>query len=428
MVAIVKIKSNNPTPLNELLLQMEEQYSVERFFNLLQNCREDLLRYLGLRVFDLDYGGLGEPRFVPTSYVGRIWTEEFRIDIEPKIPNLDLNNILYMAFVGNKRPEVLHYNTIVEDSLDDDIDLDAAEFFIKPFLSLCVDIIKSGPILTHQIVTGSSKKVRGMLDVRKQAPNGNLGPYKCKWNESSIDVPENKTIKLALYKSIKDTKNDVLKRIASKCLESFQDVNVENWNPVFEISNTTLRRLDYEKALRFARFILEGYDPMSGAELGFIPPFVLDLDEVFESYITSEILRLMPDNFEKKAVLDLGTNPLTSGHIELDGLITGPKGKLVIDAKNKYTAWGTLNKNYKPNNPDLYQMLYYASRIGAKKAVLVYPSTKKDQGVLNPILELDHESKFDLKVVGYKVNVTGSISELSNSLHKLAEFLWESVK
>ena len=84
-----------------------------------------------------------------------------------------------------------------------------------------------------------------------------------------------------------------------------------------------MERDDYEKALRFSKFILLGYDPLTGNDASHFPEFLLDMNEVFEFYVNVGLKRIFKEGFENKKIFTLGVGPddisIDRKNIELDG-------------------------------------------------------------------------------------------------------------
>ena len=208
-------------------------------------------------------------------------------------------------------------------------------------------------------------------------------------------------------------------------VETLDEINLDEYPRVSEYTN--IQRADYEKAIRISKFILFGYDPLDGDGASYFPEFMVDMNEVFEYYVTVSLERIFKTGFSKKAEFSLGVGPvdipLDKKKIELDGYYCLNNKKVVIDTKNKYKS--ILDRDgtdFMAANPDIYQQYYYASRLNASNIILVYPSSKKRTKPIGEY-QLNFAGKKDVTMYFWALYITGSPMENTKYLISLAKFI-----
>jgi 5-methylcytosine-specific restriction endonuclease McrBC regulatory subunit McrC len=417
----------------------------------LVDLRSRIIRERGIEPYDVRYDRQGRLAIIPTSYVGQLRIGRHTLALNPRIPGLDFGRVLYLASLGNVLNEVRHDNQVIEQALSAEEHIEGVDFFVRAFLSSCIDVLNNGVLSLPKVRTSRSRRLHGELVVHRQVQEvGFFYPYLIRWTEQSIDIPENRLIKKALVVCLRRASNDGLRRIASECLRMFSDADEQLGETSGTVVSSTVRRPDYERSLRLAELIVEGFDPYGGARAGFLPYFLLNLDEVFESFIAAQLKAYLvePSVAHTKWRTDHGFQPkIASRYIELDVLFERGSSRVVVDAKNKYSSWFR-DGSVQPANPDIFQTFFYASRVGAQAIVLVYPSKHQDrsrfpvlgsqgqsayeasrQEALEAVSSLEyrlvHPSGLNLPVIPWRVGVTGTPAEIQRSVVELANFLIE---
>ncbi len=175
----------------------------------------------------------------------------------------------------------------------------------------------------------------------------------------------------------------------------------------------------YRPLLDWCRLLLGGWGLNDAAGSRSAPAFLLDMEQVFERYVTRGVVAAFADS-KRSAVavqksypfhrpvagrLDLLMRPDVA--VERDGQVV-----LVVDAKWKRTLGAV-------PTADVYQMLAYAAGLGAERTVLVYPG-KRDRS-------WEYSLSQAPKCVEVRtLRVTGTAAECRRSLRRLGRRLRRS--
>lgn len=264
----------------------------------------------------------------------------------PKIPQIDFIE-MFMTCLRSSAPED-------EFSAIYDIDLDA-----KPIRSAVLNSILS-PLLVVQFLLivkqitdrGLRKgyvsrienlgKVKGRIDFRKNEIRNIWTGHKeriyCRYDEFSIDTPENRYLKRALHIASnmislmsEHQSYSTIYALYSQCLSAFNDVSdtLEDF-PILTRNNKLFR--EYSDALRFARMIIRkeemAINSRQVSSFDLVPVFRIDMALLFEHYVLAKLR----DSFGRNNVIyqARGSNAFIA-----DFLIK--KGDLKVIADSKYT-------------------------------------------------------------------------------------------
>lgn len=134
---------------------------------------------------------------------------------------------------------------------------------------------------------------------------------------------------------------------------------------------------DYRPLLDLCRLLADGLGPGEQTGPAPCPAFLLNLEQAFEQYVTRAVIDRLPagGRFTAAAQPLLCANRPAAGQSALPirpDLTLDRDGcpVLVLDAKWKRGRGGL------PLTADLYQVLAYATALGAARAVLVYPARR----------------------------------------------------
>jgi 5-methylcytosine-specific restriction enzyme subunit McrC len=178
----------------------------------------------------------------------------------------------------------------------------------------------------------------------------------------------------------------------------------------------------YRPLLDLCRLLADGLAPGEKAGPTPAPAFLLDLERVFEGYVTRGVVEAFAGwSAHRVSVQPLHRiTPAVAGQPEItvrpDVTIDGDEGPLVIvDAK-----WKWLPKAG-PVTADLYQMLAYCTALGVRRAVLVYAG-RRDRAWAYPL------SRAPVAVEVRTLRVVGSPEECRRSLRRLGRDLRQSAR
>jgi len=220
-----KLKSKNPLPLSEIVAKMRPE-DAPFIKKQLERSLYEYYRRFGIQPFSLQYNSiLRDYVLVADSTIGLVDCTFFEIEIEPKIPGLSIGKCLQMAHRCQFSSLVHHSNTIIEEQLSDALHLEGVEYFAIAYLSAINDVITEGLLRISSSFDGPDPDLRGtLLPVEHVARGGfPLEPYTRRTTET-LNLPVNRTLKTALQKCQRYSRNEKIQRLATNALTSFTEV------------------------------------------------------------------------------------------------------------------------------------------------------------------------------------------------------------
>ena len=221
----------------------------------------------------------------------------------------------------------------------------------------------------------------------------------CKFQEYTVDIPENRLLKKALVFSENYLTKLVsldyheslgeLKRQINQIKSTFSQVSDEI--EVYEIKALRKNKLfsNYSEAIKLAKMILQRFDysiSKSGSIQKSVPPFWIDMSRLFEIYVYSKLHEAYGNTIQFQV----------PGHLKTVVDFIKTDEKLILDAKYK-TRY---QKHNSPLLADIREVSGYDPR-DFKQAVVLYIGTR--------ILQLGKRTKAGKKIEDQKK--TTGISE-----------------
>lgn len=393
--------------------------------------------------------------------IGLLDCGDFIIKLEPKFKGLEVGKCLQLAHYCQSNHLVKHSNSLIEDNMSGNEELNGPDYFAASFLSSLTDIINNGLLRTRSKHEGFDPDFKGTLLPDRHINKGAtpLAPY-TEQTAFSTDVPINRTLKSALHTIRQSVKNDKLQSIAAKYLGYFNDVVDLDVTVDREYTfSSTLRRADYEQGVALAKIIIEGFSPLSGDQDSFLPSFTLDLDRLFESFTAFELKkRILSDNFTVSIQSEFShpTTPRLKDKVIIPDLVirsSEENGKsIILDTKNKYSLLAD-DTTLSLSNADLYQISYYCLALKAETAILIYPGNKTtatkfpikgsegkeeyERKRTRAVEKIKSESSTYIKVkladhsinlFFWRINLEGTLFDTQSSVAQLANFIVDSIK
>lgn len=404
----------------------------ETLYRLVTAMYYDYVSTNGIEPFTITYGRGKGFCVNANSHVGVIVYDEITLFINSMIPNLTLGKILYLQSQAEEITSASDTKKVIVDNLDDEENIAAVDYFVVSLLQASEDIYANGLITEIDSRDTSGLKITGKLNIHRQiAKNPAYDTFHVQKSEPIKNILINQVIKKAILFSAEVTQLEWIRPMLINAAGYFDEVDIideiskEDFPSVSD--STSLARDDYEKALRFSKFILLGYDPLSGDSASNFPEFLLDMNEVFEFYVNVGLKRIFKEGYENKKIFSLGVGPvdipIEKKNIELDGYYERDSCRVVIDTKNKYrTILDRDIPDFVAANPDIYQQYYYASRVNAKKIVLVYPSSRKRTAPIGQY-QLNFEGNKNVDLYFWALQITATPKENKRALINLAKFI-----
>jgi 5-methylcytosine-specific restriction enzyme subunit McrC len=194
-------------------------------------------------------------------------------------------------------------------------------------------------------------------------------------------------------------------------LRDFADVEAGPLTPaVFAAAAADRQAEGYAPLLDLCRLLADALGPTETAGTTSCPAFLLDMERVFERYVTRGVLAAFA-NADGWAAAPQETH-VVAPRLEMRPDVTvrrDGRPALVVDAKWKRPAGA-------PAPADLYQMLAYCTALGVGRAVLVYPGRRdglRQYAIRNAQI---HVAMRTLRVVGDAEACRHSLGRLRRTL------------
>lgn len=259
------------------------------------------------------------------------------------------------------------------------------EIFISVFCNDLMDILKKGIkksyIKKEENLNNHKGKLKFYEHIKRNIATKNK--FFVEYSELSINIPENRILKSACLFLIKETTNEVNKKILRRALVEFDDVS-PCFNLEKDLQDKQINRLHsyYIRPLQYAEFFLRKQSLVPYKGKNALPSLLFPLNEMFEDYIEN-ILR---DNkidyhsqFSKYNLISNGEKELFN--TKMDFVVFKDNSAIIIDAKWKLL--NTSDEKIEVAQADLYQLLTYSEIIKNKMNIknislaLLYPKTDK---------------------------------------------------
>lgn len=388
----------------------------------------------GIEPFTISYGRGDGFRINANSYVGVITYNDITLYITSMIPDLTLGKILFLKSQSESVLQGGETGRVIRDTLSEEETISAVDYFVVSLIESVETIRMNGFITEITAKQGVETKIQGKLLFKKQIQrNPAFDRFQVEKSVSSKNILLNKVILTAILQAETSTRIEWILPFLKAAADYFSEVTVaDDIRPdgFPKVSDyTVLKRDDYERALLFSKYILFGYDPMAGAESSFFPEFMIDMDVLFEFYVTHGLQRIFRKGFDVKCRFTLGLGPqdipIGKKNIELDGYYHADEHSVVIDTKNKYKS--VIDREipeFIASNADLYQQYYYTSRLNSSNVILVYPSSRRRTAPLgHHIMEFPDCKR--VNVFFWGLHITGTPRDNKNALIGLARFIEE---
>ena len=338
MITIQEHQRINPSQLQSLnyeKLKRRVNYNTSSFVA----SKINLIRY----EFDPnpEYEGFWSYFRIGAEWLDTEHTES--IIVLPKIQNIDFIE-MFMTCLSSSQ---------IEDNFSDiyDIDLDSkpikstvlnsilSPLLIVQYLLIVRQIAERGLRKGYVYKEENLNKVRGRIDFRKNDIFNVRTAHKervyCKYNEYSIDTPENRYLKRALIIAanmislMEDHKShSTLLALCNQCLSVFSNVSDTYKDYKFFTRSNKLFK-EYDDALRFAKMIIRKEEmAVNSNRLNFdlVPVFRIDMALLFEHYVLAKLR----ENFGFKNII---YQKKAGNQFIPDFLISKGNLKVIADAK-----------------------------------------------------------------------------------------------
>jgi 5-methylcytosine-specific restriction enzyme subunit McrC len=306
-------------------------------------------------------------RLTPLGHVGTIIGPTCRLLIRPKIPVENLFHLL---------DPTAPFVTLNDQTTPTTGDT-AFDFLGGRLAQLLQERSAAGLHRAYTERTESGRFLQGTLDLPAQlrSAGGRKDQLHCRFEEFTVDVPVNQvpraTAELVLRSPLLGPN---VKAALQRSLQAYDAVSAIALEPAsFATAEPDRLTAAYRPLFDVCRLLFEALTPSEAAGPTAYPAFLLDMERVFERYVTRGVVQAFAGD-ERLGVM---VQPLyapfepRSGQPQLEmqpdiAVERNGRAVLVIDAK-----WKRLPKTT-VETPDVYQVLAYCTALGARRGVLVY--------------------------------------------------------
>jgi 5-methylcytosine-specific restriction enzyme subunit McrC len=314
----------------------------------------------------------GRYRLTPTGHVGTIVAPHSRLVIRPKVP---VRNLFHLLDPTGPLPTG-------EDEATAEPGTEALDFLAGRLAWLLAERAAAGLHRAYAERAEQGPFLQGRLDVPAQLrePTGRKDRIHSRYEEFSADVPCNQVPRATAEKVLRSPLvADGVRAALRRVLQDFAGVSSVPLGPEsFQAAQPDRLTEPYRPLLDLCRLLADSLAPQESAGSVTCPAFLLDMERVFERYVTAGVVRAFADRPGYAVAVQpphLANEPAPDRPdivLRPDLLVErGGRRLLVVDAK-----WKRLTRSLV--TPDVYQVLAYATALGARQAVLVYPG-KRDR-------------------------------------------------
>lgn len=349
-------------------------------------------------------GRRGTYRVTPAGHVGVIVAPSCRLVIRPKVPVRNLFHLL----------DPTTPVAVAEDHTAADAGTDLLDFLAARLSRLLDERAAAGLHRAYAQRAEAGPFLQGRLDVAAQVLHSHAQRDRlhCSYEDFTVNVPCNQVPRTTADLVLRcPVLGHGVRAALRRSLVAYADVEPVALGPE---SFQTKDRLTtaYRPLLDLCRLLAESLSPQeqSGPVAG--PSFLLDMERVFEEYVTRGVLQACADDVTVCVQRTYLAHEPAAGQPQIrmrpDLVIERGGTTAVVDAKWKRLA-PLLTE-------DVYQVLAYGTALGARRVALVYPGRRNwvwTYRLARAPLDVEVHT---LRVVGTRVDCVGSLERLARSV------------
>jgi 5-methylcytosine-specific restriction enzyme subunit McrC len=307
----------------------------------------------------------------PTGHVGTLVAPHCRLLIRPKIP---VRNVFYLLDPDGSVP-------VAEDRTAAAPGADLLDFLAGYLARLLAERAARGLHRAYVERSLHGPFVQGRLDLPAQLrdAHGRKDRVHCRHEDFTADVPCNQVARATAERVLRSPLlGEAARQTLRLSLAPFADVSPVSLGPD-SFAGAAADRLaeGYRPLLDLCRLLAESLGPGEAAGASACPAFLLDMERVFERYLTAHCVSAWGGQGRGGA----SVQPLFRPHRPVAGqpemamrpdltLDRDGRPSLVVDAKWKRLPKGALI------TADAYQVLAYCAALGVGQGALVYPGRR----------------------------------------------------
>lgn len=317
------------------------------------------------------------------NYVGLITMADGTvIEILPKITSGEISDTetkkIFLEMLKTLR-DVSFKNFNVSHLHTDRLSL--LEIFIKMFLDEVTILTKQGLKAAYTPVEANEHFYKGKLIASQNIKYNlvNKERFFTRYDEFSINRPENRLIKSTLKLLLKATGDGRNRQNSSRLLTFFEGAEYSA-SADTDFSKCFLDRSmnHYDKVLSWCRVFLCGnsFTAFAGSEVALA--LLFPMEKIFESFVAAKFRKHITNGvniWTQDARYSLFDLPRKSFGLRPDIVLSDDNETIVIDTKWKVLSENI--RNYGIAQSDMYQMYAYGKKYAAKKIIVLYPQVEK---------------------------------------------------
>lgn len=357
----------------------------------------------------------------PGPYVGIVSLENCNLVFSPPkwLNNITSRNIFYMLLRANG----LHPKTVyLPDSIIDQTI--SVKGFLEPlyhaFIVETQTSLKKGlfrDYISKEVISSSFK---GQLDLTKQIELNSQGKvsFATKQHIFSLENNVNSLLYYACKTVEKNSADSLTLSLAHQAQKMLPKPKSNTLSNIQKIAPTNRSR-HLHWAIQLAKLVINreslSYEGLTGS----IFSVVINLFDLFESYVTSELM-IRDSLFTRQHELYLVDEALRksdgwSKKRVFPDIVYLKEPRQVIDVKfKKITAAG-------PEISDVYQLFFYASMLDIKTAIIVYPENS-DKVIRE--FPISNCTSNPIQLICYGLPITGTEENLTQEIKNFYDFLY----
>jgi 5-methylcytosine-specific restriction enzyme subunit McrC len=307
----------------------------------------------------------------PTGHVGTLVTPTCRLILRPKIP---IENLFYLLDPSGPM-------SVFDDATTPTAGPEILDFLAARLAQLLTQRAAAGLHRAYMERATHGPFLQGRLDVPAQLrnPGGRKDRVHCRHEEFTADVPCNQVPRASAECVLRSPLLGETVRAQLRCaLAPYSEVHAAPLDRESFRSAAPDRLTEaYRPLIDLCRLLADSLHPGETAGSVTGPAFLLNMERVFEQYVTGSIVRACPADGPYAVLVQrpYRVNPSLAEQPDLEmrpDLTIECDGRplLVLDAK-----WKRLGRSPLVTE-DVYQVLAYSTALGAKRAILVYPGRR----------------------------------------------------
>ncbi len=353
----------------------------------------------------------GRYRLTAIGHVGTILLPTRRLVVRPKIP---LANLFHLLDPSSPPP-------VIDDPAEAVAGTAALDFLAGRLAALLAERAAAGLHRGYAERVERGPFLQGRLDVAAQARGGGArkDALHCRFEEFTADVPCNQLPKAVAGLVLRSPRaGERARSLVRQALGGFDGVRAAALGPdSFARAEPDRLTEPYRPLLDLCRLLADGLAPGCRGGAAVCPAFLLDMERVFEAYVTRGIVDAFAGRERYRVDVQpwhVANNPAAGQpdiHLRPDVVLSRDgEPQAVVDAKWKDLAGSPLVTE------DVYQVLAYCTAPGVGRGVLVYPGRRDrtwDYELAGTPVRLTIRT---LRVVGERERCARSLRRLARAL------------